>query len=128
MDYNRAGQALLEIVSEPDMRSGQDAAAYGAEIRRIMVFLGVSDGEMSVSAPVSDVKSVKCLGDCLGPDRQSSAACDCAIHLSPGRQSGVMLHARAIHSAIKGKAESLQGLGPHVCGLFSCAQRSVDTI
>ena len=49
MDYNRAGQALLEIVSEPDMRSGQDAAAYGAELRRIMVFLGVSDGEMSVS-------------------------------------------------------------------------------
>lgn len=49
VDYNRAGQALLEIVSEPDMRSGQDAAAYGAELRRIMVFLGVSDGEMSVS-------------------------------------------------------------------------------
>ncbi len=48
VDYNRAGQALLEIVSEPDMRSGQDAAAYGAELRRIMVFLGVSDGEMSV--------------------------------------------------------------------------------
>lgn len=51
VDYNRAGQALLEIVSEPDMRSGQDAAAYGAELRRIMVFLGVSDGEMSVSFP-----------------------------------------------------------------------------
>ena len=48
VDYNRAGQALLEIVSEPDMRSGQEAAAYGAELRRIMVFLGVSDGEMSV--------------------------------------------------------------------------------
>lgn len=53
MDYNRAGQALLEIVSEPDMRSGQDAAAYGAELRRIMVFLGVSDGEMSVSVPLN---------------------------------------------------------------------------
>lgn len=51
VDYNRAGQALLEIVSEPDMRSGQDAAAYGAELRRIMVFLGVSDGEMSVRFP-----------------------------------------------------------------------------
>lgn len=50
VDYNRAGQALLEIVSEPDMRSGPDAAAYGAELRRIMVFLGVSDGEMSVSS------------------------------------------------------------------------------
>jgi len=34
VDYNRAGQALLEIVSEPDMRSGQDAAAYGAELHR----------------------------------------------------------------------------------------------
>ncbi len=54
MDYNRAGQALLEIVSEPDMRSGQDAAAYGAELRRIMVFLGVSDGEMSVSFRSAD--------------------------------------------------------------------------
>ena len=53
VDYNRAGQALLEIVSEPDMRSGQDAAAYGAELRRIMVFLGVSDGEMSVSFPLN---------------------------------------------------------------------------
>ena len=53
MDYNRAGQALLEIVSEPDMRSGHDAAAYGAELRRIMVFLGVSDGEMSVSSRAS---------------------------------------------------------------------------
>jgi len=54
VDYNRAGQALLEIVSEPDMRSGQDAAAYGAELRRIMVFLGVSDGEMSVSSTSAD--------------------------------------------------------------------------
>jgi hypothetical protein len=54
VDYNRAGQALLEIVSEPDMRSGQDAAAYGAELRRIMVFLGVSDGEMSVSFRSAD--------------------------------------------------------------------------
>lgn len=54
VDYNRAGQALLEIVSEPDMCSGQDAAAYGAELRRIMVFLGVSDGEMSVSSSTPD--------------------------------------------------------------------------
>lgn len=60
VDYNRAGQALLEVVSEPDMRSGQDAAAYGAEIRRIMVFLGVSDGEMSVSVPVPKINYVKC--------------------------------------------------------------------
>lgn len=35
-DYNRAGTALMEIVSEPDMRTGREAAAYGAEIRRLV--------------------------------------------------------------------------------------------
>lgn len=49
VDFNRAGVPLLEIVSEPDMRSGQEAAAYGSELRRIMRFLGVSDGNMAVS-------------------------------------------------------------------------------
>ena len=44
MDYNRAGVPLLEIVSEPDMRTGAEAAAYGAELRRIMRFLDVSGG------------------------------------------------------------------------------------
>ena len=44
VDYNRAGVPLLEIVSEPDMRTGAEAAAYGAELRRIMRFLDVSGG------------------------------------------------------------------------------------
>lgn len=43
-----AGVPLLEIVSAPDMRSGKDAYAYGSELRRIMRFLGVSNGEMQV--------------------------------------------------------------------------------
>ena len=34
-DYNRAGVPLLEIVSEPDMRSGREAAAYAAELQRV---------------------------------------------------------------------------------------------
>ena len=50
VDYNRAGVPLLEIVSEPDMRTGKEAAAYGAELRRIVRFLGVSDGNMAVGA------------------------------------------------------------------------------
>lgn len=40
VDYNRAGVPLLEIVSEPDMRSAAQAAAYGAELRRIMRTIG----------------------------------------------------------------------------------------
>lgn len=47
-DYNRAGVPLLEIVSEPDMHSGVAAAAYGAEIRRVVRFLGISNGNMQV--------------------------------------------------------------------------------
>lgn len=54
VDYNRAGVPLLEIVSGPDMRTGQEAAAYGAEIRRIMRFLGVSDGNMAVGGWAQD--------------------------------------------------------------------------
>jgi aspartyl-tRNA(Asn)/glutamyl-tRNA(Gln) amidotransferase subunit B len=38
-DYNRAGVALVEIVSEPDMRTGREVAAYGAEIRRLVRYL-----------------------------------------------------------------------------------------
>ena len=48
-DYNRAGVPLLEIVSEPDLRTGAEAAAYGAEIRRIVRFIGAGNGNMQVS-------------------------------------------------------------------------------
>eukprot|EP00208_Stichococcus_sp_RCC1054_P008073 CAMPEP_0206151886 /NCGR_PEP_ID=MMETSP1473-20131121/39047_1 /ASSEMBLY_ACC=CAM_ASM_001109 /TAXON_ID=1461547 /ORGANISM="Stichococcus sp, Strain RCC1054" /LENGTH=579 /DNA_ID=CAMNT_0053549437 /DNA_START=226 /DNA_END=1969 /DNA_ORIENTATION=- len=62
-DYNRAGVPLLEIVSEPDMTSGAAAAAYGAEIRRIVRFLGVSNGNMQDGSMRCDVNvSVKPVG------------------------------------------------------------------
>ena len=43
-----SGVPLLEIVSEPDLANGTEAAAYGAELRRIAVLLGISDGNMQV--------------------------------------------------------------------------------
>jgi aspartyl-tRNA(Asn)/glutamyl-tRNA(Gln) amidotransferase subunit B len=55
VDFNRAGVPLLEVVSEPDMRSGKDAYAYGSELRRIMRFLGVSDGNMAEGSLRCDV-------------------------------------------------------------------------
>jgi aspartyl-tRNA(Asn)/glutamyl-tRNA(Gln) amidotransferase subunit B len=55
VDFNRAGVPLLEIVSEPDMRSGRDAAGYAAELRRIVRCLGVSDGDMSRGSMRCDV-------------------------------------------------------------------------
>lgn len=46
IDLNRAGVGLLEIVSEPDLRSPAEAAAYLRTLRQIVRFLGVSDGNM----------------------------------------------------------------------------------
>ncbi|MBT8443434.1 MAG: Asp-tRNA(Asn)/Glu-tRNA(Gln) amidotransferase subunit GatB, partial [Gammaproteobacteria bacterium] len=46
IDLNRAGTPLLEIVSEPDMRSAKEAVAYMRKIHQIVRYLGISDGNM----------------------------------------------------------------------------------
>jgi aspartyl-tRNA(Asn)/glutamyl-tRNA(Gln) amidotransferase subunit B len=46
VDYNRSGVPLVEIVSEPDMRSPSQARAYASELRGILVATGASDGRM----------------------------------------------------------------------------------
>jgi aspartyl-tRNA(Asn)/glutamyl-tRNA(Gln) amidotransferase subunit B len=46
VDYNRAGVPLVEIVSEPDIRSAEQARAYVTELRAILVATGASDGRM----------------------------------------------------------------------------------
>ncbi len=55
VDYNRAGVPLAEIVSKPDLRTGREAAEYAAEVRRIMRYLGVSDGNMQEGSLRCDV-------------------------------------------------------------------------
>jgi aspartyl-tRNA(Asn)/glutamyl-tRNA(Gln) amidotransferase subunit B len=46
IDYNRSGVPLIEIVSEPDMRSAVEAAEFFERLRDILVWLGVNDGSM----------------------------------------------------------------------------------
>eukprot|EP00611_Tribonema_gayanum_P022093 TRINITY_DN4372_c0_g2_i1.p1 TRINITY_DN4372_c0_g2~~TRINITY_DN4372_c0_g2_i1.p1 ORF type:complete len:596 (-),score=179.83 TRINITY_DN4372_c0_g2_i1:288-1940(-) len=55
IDFNRAGIPLAEIVSEPDMRSGLDAAEYGKELQRILRYIGASDGNMAEGSLRLDV-------------------------------------------------------------------------
>ncbi len=63
VDYNRTGVPLVEIVSEPDIRSGIEAAEYAQEIRRIVRYLGVSDGNMQEGSLRCDVNiSVRPVG------------------------------------------------------------------
>ena len=63
IDLNRAGTPLLEIVSEPDMRSAKEAVAYAKAIHSLIRYLNISDGNMS----------------------QGSMRCDCNVSL---RQKG----------------------------------------
>ncbi len=46
IDLNRAGTPLLEIVSEPDMRSIKEAVAYARKVHQLVVYLGICDGNM----------------------------------------------------------------------------------
>lgn len=63
VDFNRAGIPLVEIVSEPDIRSGLEAAEYAQELRRIVRYLGVSDGNMQEGSLRCDVNiSVRPVG------------------------------------------------------------------
>ncbi len=67
VDLNRSGVALMEIVSRPDMRSSEEAAAYVKKLRAIMRYLGTCDGNMDEGSMRADVNvSVRKPGGALG--------------------------------------------------------------
>ncbi len=67
VDLNRSGVALMEIVSEPDMRSPEEAAAYVKKLRSILRYLGTCDGNMEEGSMRADVNvSVRRPGDEFG--------------------------------------------------------------
>jgi aspartyl-tRNA(Asn)/glutamyl-tRNA(Gln) amidotransferase subunit B len=55
VDLNRAGTALMEIVSRPDMRSSEEAAAYVKKVRTILRYIGACDGDMEKGNLRADV-------------------------------------------------------------------------
>ncbi|HJP37778.1 MAG TPA: Asp-tRNA(Asn)/Glu-tRNA(Gln) amidotransferase subunit GatB [Gammaproteobacteria bacterium] len=63
IDLNRAGTPLLEIVSEPDLRSAEEAVAYMRKIHQIVRYIGISDGNMQEGSFRCDANiSVRPLG------------------------------------------------------------------
>lgn len=67
IDCNRCGVPLIEIVSEPDMRSAHEAVAYLKKLRSILLFAGVCDGKMNEGSLRCDVNlSVRKKGEPLG--------------------------------------------------------------
>jgi aspartyl-tRNA(Asn)/glutamyl-tRNA(Gln) amidotransferase subunit B len=64
IDLNRAGVALMEIVSKPDIRSPEEAGAYLRKLRAIMRYLGTCDGNMEQGSMRCDINvSVRPVGD-----------------------------------------------------------------
>jgi aspartyl-tRNA(Asn)/glutamyl-tRNA(Gln) amidotransferase subunit B len=60
VDLNRAGTALMEIVSRPDMRTSEEAAAYVKKLRTILRYLGTCDGDMEKGNLRADVNVSVC--------------------------------------------------------------------
>ena len=78
VDLNRAGVALMEIVSEPDLRSADEAAIYLRKLRSILRYLGTCDGNME----------------------QGSLRCDCNVSVRrPGEPYGIRCEIKNLNSA-----------------------------
>ena len=70
IDLNRAGTPLLEIVTEPDMRSSAEAVAYAKELHKIVTWIGICDGNMQEGSFRCDANvSVRKPGEPLGTRR-----------------------------------------------------------
>jgi aspartyl-tRNA(Asn)/glutamyl-tRNA(Gln) amidotransferase subunit B len=71
IDLNRAGTPLLEIVTEPDMRSTAEAVAYAKELHKIVTWIGICDGNMQEGSFRCDANvSVRRPGEKLGTRRE----------------------------------------------------------
>jgi len=71
IDLNRAGTPLLEIVSEPDMRSSAEAVEYAKALHTLVVWLGICDGNMQEGSFRCDANvSVRRPGEALGTRRE----------------------------------------------------------
>src|SRR5579885_1270458 len=67
VDLNRAGVALMEIVSKPDLRSAEEAKAFVAKLRNVLRYLGTCDGDMEKGNLRADINvSVRRPGEPLG--------------------------------------------------------------
>ena len=71
IDLNRAGTPLLEIVTEPDMRSSAEAVAYAKELHKIVTWIGICDGNMQEGSFRCDANvSIRRAGAPLGTRRE----------------------------------------------------------
>jgi len=121
LDYNRSGVPLIEIVSEPDMRSAEEAAVFFETLRQILVWLGVNDGNMDEGSLRCDANvSIRRQGEtALGTKAEvknvnSFRYLEKAIEYEIGRQIDVVEHGGRViqetrlFDAAQGKTNSMR--------------------
>jgi aspartyl-tRNA(Asn)/glutamyl-tRNA(Gln) amidotransferase subunit B len=121
VDYNRAGVPLVEVVSEPDIRSAAEAAAYLRAIRQLVRYLGISDGNMEEGSLRCDANvSVRPVGETrLGTKAElknmnSFKNVEAAIEFEIARQSaliergGRVVQETRLWNADKGTSHSMR--------------------
>jgi aspartyl-tRNA(Asn)/glutamyl-tRNA(Gln) amidotransferase subunit B len=113
IDVNRAGTPLMEIVSEPDMRSPEEARLYMQKLREILVYLGVASGRMEEGSLRCDANiSVRPRGQQkLGvkteiKNMNSFRSVERALEYEARRQIAVLRDGGAIHQETRGWVET----------------------
>lgn len=115
-DYNRCGVPLIEIVSEPDIRSAREAVAYVKKLRDILLYCGISDCKMQEGSLRCDVNlSVRKKGDktfgtrCELKNINSFQFIEKAVEYEAARQIDMILKGESIISETR-KFDSVKGI------------------
>ncbi|MUP48254.1 Asp-tRNA(Asn)/Glu-tRNA(Gln) amidotransferase GatCAB subunit B [Veillonellaceae bacterium M2-8] len=113
VDYNRTGVPLIEIVSEPDIRSGEEARAYLEKLRSILQYLGVSDCRMEEGSMRCDANiSIRPVGsETLGTKTEikninSFSGVQKGIEYEAVRQAQILEEGGTIQQATRGWEEA----------------------
>lgn len=109
VDLNRAGTPLMEIVSAPDLRSGAEAAQYLRNLREVLMFLGVNDGNLEEGSFRCDANvSIRPRGSeklgvrCEIKNVNSFRFVQRAIEVEIARQEAVLADGGALHQETRG--------------------------
>jgi aspartyl-tRNA(Asn)/glutamyl-tRNA(Gln) amidotransferase subunit B len=121
IDLNRAGTPLLEIVSEPELRSAKEAVSYLKKLHSLIVYLGISDGDMSQGSMRCDANvSVRRKGDSKFGTRaeikniNSFRFVEKAINVEVARQidiledGGKIIQETRLYDAVKNETRSMR--------------------
>jgi aspartyl-tRNA(Asn)/glutamyl-tRNA(Gln) amidotransferase subunit B len=113
VDINRSGTPLMEIVSEPDLRSPEEARLYMQKLREILVYLGVSSGRMEEGSLRCDANiSIRPMGQQeLGvkteiKNMNSFRSVERALAYEAQRQIELLRNGQAIHQETRGWVET----------------------